>query len=392
MMYVTVPASPRTHQMSLDEFLYGADDARNYVVTANRTNTRTYETNVFPDIFRYFPDFNIRVIEQHLKEFNEQTKDLRAVEDRHALYRKFFIPKKSGGLREINAPEPALMEALRKLKAILENDCHAMYHTSAFAYVHGRSTIDAIKRHQSNESKWYAKFDLHDFFGSTTKEFVMSQFKQIFPFASFPESTMNELSTALDLCFLDGGLPQGTPISPTITNIMMIPVDFILNNGFRDFKYVGNDGAQKEFHCVYTRYADDFLVSCKYDFDYKKAEEFIINTITKFGPKFYLNSKKTRYGSRSGSNWNLGVMVNKDNEITIGYRKKRQFNAMLFSYAMDKKNGNPWPIDDVRHLDGIRSYYAMVEKDNINSIVEKVSTKTGVDIMKEIHKDLNPNN
>ena len=148
------------------------------------------------------------------------------------------------------------MEALRKLKIIFEEDFHALYHTSAFAYIKNRCTVDAVKRHQANESKWFGKFDLSNFFGNTTMDFVLQQFAMIFPFSEVmkTERGKSALRTALELAFLNGGLPQGTPISPTITNIMMIPIDFKLSNGFRNF----NDQS-----FVYTRYADDFIVSSR---------------------------------------------------------------------------------------------------------------------------------
>ena len=102
------------------------------------------------------------------------------------------------------------------------------YHTAAFAYVKKRSTVDAVKRHQKNSSKWFAKLDLHDFFGSTTLDYAISMFSMVFPFSEIVKEPQGEeaLRTAMSLAFLNGGLPQGTPISPLITNVMMIPVDF----------------------------------------------------------------------------------------------------------------------------------------------------------------------
>lgn len=49
------------------------------------------------------------------------------------------------------------MDALRRLKTMLEEDFHVLYHTSAFAYIKKRCTVDAVKRHQKNESKWFGK-------------------------------------------------------------------------------------------------------------------------------------------------------------------------------------------------------------------------------------------
>ena len=101
-----------------------------------------------------------------------QSKEALFSQDRASLYHTFHIPKSSGGLRRIDAPTPELMNALRELRTLFEMYMFALYHTTAFAYVRGRSTIDALKRHQRNESKWFLKLDFSDFFGSTTPAFV----------------------------------------------------------------------------------------------------------------------------------------------------------------------------------------------------------------------------
>ena len=213
--------------------------------------------------------------------FNEQTEALRA-QERSTLYETFHIPKKSGGLRRIDAPKPELMNALRNLKTIFEEDFHALYHTSAFAYVKNRCTVDAVKRHQKNNSKWFGKLDLHDFFGSTTLDYVIKMFSMVFPFSEIVKLPNGEaeLRKALDLAFLNGGLPQGTPLSPLITNVMMIPVDYKLANAFRDFD-------KQRF--IYTRYADDFIISSKVDFDVHRVEKLVVDTLHEFGAPFTIN-------------------------------------------------------------------------------------------------------
>lgn len=376
--YITVKLPPMYHQMSLEELFFGGDSF-NGMVTPNLTNTRTYEVR---DIsYKFRSKVNVRNLIQSLERFNAQTEYLREVE-RHTLYRTFKIPKKNGrDFRVINAPNDNLMIALRNLKTIFEDDFGALYHTSAFAYIRKRCTIDAVKRHQANESKWFGKYDLHNFFGSTTLQFVMDMFSMVFPFSEVMrnEEGKKALETALELAFLDGGLPQGTPISPIITNVMMIPIDYQLSNKLRDYN-------NQKF--IYTRYADDFLISSRYTFSFREIENVINSVLKEYNAPFMINASKTRYGSSAGSNWNLGVMLNSQNQITVGYKRKKQFETMLSNYVLDRQNGTPWETDRIQSLEGMRSYFHMVEGETIDKIVEHVGKKYGVDIIKCIKQDL----
>lgn len=377
MYYITVKQPPSYHQMTLEEFLFGSGSGAQ-LINANLTNTRTYEVEEVSDRFLQLVDIDKLIAK--LEWFNERTEYLRE-KPRHEWYYEFHIPKKSGGLRKIDAPEPELKEALRALKNIFEVDFKALYHTSAFAYIQGRSTLDLLKRHQANESKWFEKLDLSNFFGSTTMEWVLHMFSMVFPFSEVMKDDKGKeaLAKALELGFLDGGLPQGTPLSPTITNIMMIPVDFEVARTLREYNH-------QRF--VYTRYADDFQISSKYGFSFMEIQNVIVSILNDFGAPFTIKKEKTRYGSSAGQNWNLGLMLNKDNEITIGHKKKRQFQAMLSSYAMDRKNGIAWDKSDIQTMDGYRNYYRMVEGEKIDGIVKHLSEKFGVDIVKSIKEDL----
>lgn len=377
MVYITVMQSPIYHQMTLEEFLFQNFQAQT-ILNTNVSNTRTYAYETVSEHFTSRIDTDALI--RKLVRFNDQTEALRA-QERSTLYETFHIPKKSGGLRRIDAPKPELMNALRNLKTIFEEDFHALYHTSAFAYVKNRCTVDAVKRHQKNNSKWFGKLDLHDFFGSTTLDYVIKMFSMVFPFSEivkFPNGEA-ELRKALDLAFLNGGLPQGTPLSPLITNVMMIPVDYKLANAFHDFD-------KQRF--IYTRYADDFIISSKVDFDVHRVEKLVVDTLHEFGAPFTINESKTRYGSSAGRNWNLGVMLNKDNEITVGHKKKRQFQSMLYNYITDKRKGISWPREDIQTMQGLHSYYRMVEPETIDAIVKHTNEKMETDVLRLIKDDL----
>lgn len=378
MFYVTTFQTPRTHQIDMEDLWENELDISQFstYVPAFITGTVTKTFEVIPDWLSR--KANTEYLIGQLRSFVTSNQGLYAVPDRHSLYNTFQIPKKSGGLRTINAPRDGLMEALRNLKLIFERDFKAMYHTAAFAYIAHRSTIDAVKRHQMNDSHWFLKTDFSDFFGSTTKDFILKQFGMIFPFCEVmkTEEGTQLMDKCIELCMLDGGLPQGTPISPLITNVMMIPIDHRIANELHKHGY------------IYTRYADDSLISHKCSFDWMRQVRFINNVLKEFNAPFQLKREKTRYGSRAGSNWNLGVMLNKDNNITIGYKNAQRFNAMCSNYITNRKNGIRWDYESLAKFNGLISYYMMVEKDYITSTIDFYNKKYGVNMYWMLEGDL----
>lgn len=81
-------------------------------------------------------------------------------------------------------------------------------------------------------------------------------------------------------------------------------------------------------------------------------------------------------------------MLNKDNEITIGHKKKQQFQNMIHNYILDRANGKPWDSGDIMVLNGYYNYYRMVEKEVIARIIEHANKKYGVDVIACIKEDL----
>ena len=382
MFYIPVKQSPYYHQMTLEELLFGNDTAQ-FVVNYNESNTKTY--------VRYYVDYKFRskydtyTFRTKASRLMEEYKDVYECEDIHTFYDTFYIPKKSRGLRKIDAPTGRLKDAQYKLRDILTDfmtkdpcgrEFGATYHTSAFAYIKGRSPKKCMERHQKNKSRWFLKLDFSNFFGSTTPEFLLNQFKTIVPLCFFEDEFIRKL---LSIAFLDGGLPQGTPLSPLLTNIMMIPIDFKLSNTLRDY--------EKQSY-VYTRYADDILISSEYNFSFKKIEALVQSVLEEHNAPFAIKPEKTRYGSNAGSNWNLGMMYNADFELTIGHEKKKQFKAMITNYIQDKLHDNPWEASDIQVLAGLMSYYVNIEGDRITEIVKKLSEKFGADIAASIKSDL----
>ena len=81
-------------------------------------------------------------------------------------------------------------------------------------------------------------------------------------------------------------------------------------------------------------------------------------------------------------------MLNKDNEITVGHKKKRQFQSMLYNYITDKRKSISWPREDVQTMQGLHSYYRMVEPETIDAIVKHTNEKMETDVLRLIKDDL----
>lgn len=375
MTYIT-EYNHRTYKgaaVTWEDLLFGdLPDTQPRHITKSGTITRMVPDDAFDPNGK-----SIQTMRQVIHSFVEMHKPLYEV-DRRSLYHTFYIPKRSGGLRRIDQPEPQLMSALSQAKTILESTCGALHHTAAYAYVKGRSCVNAVERHQSFQSKWFLKTDFSNFFGNTTRDFALRMMSMCYPFSEIvkTEQGKRDFAQMLELCFLDGGLPQGTPASPAITNLMMVPIDHELSRTL----------APRAF--VYTRYADDILISARERFNYREVVKFIRDTLRQFGAPFDLKDEKTRFSSSSGSNWNLGVMLNKDNEITVGHMKKKYFKAAMCNFITDHLRGVRWTPSDAQQLAGTLSYYRMVERDYFDSLIRQYNQKFSVDFEQLLKADI----
>lgn len=285
-------------------------------------------------------------------------------------YSTFFIPKKTGGLRTISAPNDELKSVLQIIQTTFEKVLKLKPHNCAHAYVSGRNCLTDLKQHQQHKSRWFLKLDIKNFFPSCTKEYVLETLKDIYPLCFIK---LEDLETILEVCFKDGVLPQGAPTSPLLSNLVMIPVDYNI------------DFFCKKAKLAYTRYADDILISSKYKAQCPKEVIKFIDSMFEKTP-FKLKKEKTRYGSSSGRNWNLGLMLNKDNNITIGAVKKKYYKAMLYNLFTTHET---WTKEDAYKLNGITSYYKSIEPKYIKDLIEKFETKYSLNyknIMKTILK------
>jgi len=285
-------------------------------------------------------------------------------------YDTFKIPKATGGFREINAPRYILKIYMREVKGALEH-LGVLPHDSAYAYIKNRDCKKAVQRHQEHNANWFLKIDISKFFNNCKPDFIKRQLKQIYPFTLLPNEVYNEFVDALcRLACLNDELPQGTPLSPLITNWIMIPIDYQINK----LLYSLDEG----FY-TYTRYADDMLISSIKKFDANEIVNLIKALLLEQQTPFTIKDEKTRFGSKAGRNWNLGIMYNKDNKLTIGYRRKRRIKTMLFQFYMGQRD-----YEYVLELNGELAYLKNIEPDYYTGLINSMTNKYQYDFIQNI--------
>lgn len=362
-----VPSTPTQSRNWLDR-LFNGEEVEPIIERENTVKyTRTYELQDVNE-----PDISVLA---KLAIINRLIDEVPVVE-----YRTFDIPKKTHGYRTINAPVEEAMKAMRSVAHYLGLITEYKFHNSAWAYVPGRDVVGAMKTHADNKSRWFLKIDLKKFFDSCTPTFIEEQLMQVYPFGYIYEhadetkyeAAKQTLGKLIRWCTLEG-LPQGTPISPILTNIIMIPIDYQITKLLNDL--VDTDDITKQRY-VYTRYADDIIISAKTSFDYQK----IVNSIRTLlrGTPLNINNEKTRYGSSAGRNWNLGVMYNKDNKVTVGYKRKQQIKVIVNNFI---KDGETWDFKDLCYLQGQLSWIKNVEPDYYNGLIRYLNNKYNKDVI-----------
>jgi len=280
-------------------------------------------------------------------------------------YIQFRIPKSSGGTRLIEAPTEELKTLQKDITNILQNYYKILPHNAAYAYTRGRCAYDALVTHQRNKARWFLKIDIKDFFPSITVELLKDKLPTIYPLNWLSESYLDKL---IDIATNNHNvLPQGSPLSPLLSNLIMVGFDLALSSKLRRFEYQTY---------TYTRYADDMLISCPYAFEFQKIVEVIEELFTEFNLPFQISKHKLRYASAAGRNWNLGLMYNKDLKITVGTKRKKELHSLVNSFVVEY----PWDIQTTQELIGKLGYLKNVEPDYYDTLIHKYESKYNVDI------------
>lgn len=256
-------------------------------------------------------------------------------------YRSFEIPKRSGGVREITAPYPSLKYVQTWIyKNILSN---VKVHGCAHGFVNKRSTLTNVHVHKNQ--RCLLKIDLKDFFPSIPLSWVIQMFKSF----GYEQSVSYYLAS---LCCHDGVLPQGSPASPTISNIIARHLDRRLYR------------LAKKFSLNYTRYADDIAFSGE-DINAKHIE-YVSAIIQECG--FIVNQKKVRLYKEYGNKILTGIsLASGEPKLPRDYRRsleKELYYIEKFGLSGHMAHNKIRKANYLESIIGKVEYWLMIEPEN----------------------------
>jgi hypothetical protein len=246
----------------------------------------------------------------------------------HFRYRLFSKPKKGGGLRAIVEPDPRLKQVQRAVIAHFFKVERP--HPAAVAYREKRSVADHVWPHAGAEVLVAA--DVADFFPATQAWRVEAWWRE--RVEDGPARLLTLLTT------YRGGLPQGAPTSPALSNFLNRELDERLARR-----------AEAAGAC-YTRYCDDMAFSWRRgpgppaDF-----ENGVRATLHEYG--YVLHPEKGwRVYRRRDEPEITGVILTRHGGVRLPDRMRQTMRALAWS--RDPR--------DADRLGGYRGYEAMVRK------------------------------
>jgi RNA-directed DNA polymerase len=292
----------------------------------------------------------------------------------HVLYRlkpatqytSFTINKKSGGTRTIFAPSSKLKTIQSSLSKLLLdcideiNEKKKKKSTYKRALSHGFarecSIITNAMLHLGKKN--VLNIDLKDFFDSFNFGRVRGFFIKNEHFKLDPD-----IATVIaQIACYDNKLPQGSPCSPVITNLITHSLDIKLAS------------LANRHSCTYSRYADDMTFSTrkstfpskimKEDAGEYVAGKVLRNEIKRAG--FQINETKTRILYKDSRQDVTGLIVNKKPNVKKEYWRtvKSQCNKLFHTGSFTKKVDGEDVDGNINELEGQLKFIDQIDKFN----------------------------
>ena len=223
--------------------------------------------------------------EQADEQLNRLQEELMAQSYQPQPVRQVQIPKagKPGEYRMLGIPSVYDRVCQQALLNRLEPIFEPVFDEANFGYRRGRSTRDALRKvwkEIKSGREWVVDADLKDFFGSVEHDKLLALVAQRVSdgrVLRLIEAMLKAGSYGQGRLFpSERGTPQGGVVSPLLSNILLTPFDWEMRR--RGYQL--------------TRYADDWVVTCKSAAEARAAIAAAQRTLTKLGVQ--LNPQKTR--------------------------------------------------------------------------------------------------
>lgn len=299
-------------------------------------------------------------------------------------YHTFKIPKKKKGeFRSISSPVQQLKNIQYFIKTILD----ALYKPQecVMGFVKGKSVVDNAKKHIN---KCYVQnLDIKDFFPTITQEMVLRCLIH-YPY-KINYSVAFMIARLSCIKREDGSkvLPQGSPTSPILANMVCEKLDLSIMN------------LAKQYNLDYTRYADDMTFSSQYN-SFKDEGKFMkaLNSIIE-NNGFKINPDKKRIQKHGSRQEVTGIIISSKTNVrrkyikeirvmlhnweTIGYDKaNRRFaewylkkGNQRYSDAPDMKNVLDGKLEYLKMVKGIGDMTYLRLKDRFDRLVSQSDAK-----------------
>lgn len=227
----------------------------------------------------------------------------------------------------------------------------------AKAYVPHSSIYRNAQAHMYNDV--FLKMDIKNFFPSLNHKYLSECL--YFEINKNSEISRKECYDIVRKCSVgDIGLPLGLVSSPALANLYMKEFDGLL---YGKIKKIGLKNP------IYTRYADDMVISFKLEADYLEKVKIIQTVVESLLKKVHLklNHRKTELYNLSKSNHVriTGVSITKDSNnyrhISVGKKLKNE----IFWDAINLYDQEIKDYTKIAHLKGIYSFVLSIEKKGI---------------------------
>jgi RNA-directed DNA polymerase len=266
--------------------------------------------------------------------------------------------------RTIYKPSPMLKDFHHFLNGFLL-EFLPVDHTVSFAYRKGATLLQAVAPHAN--SRAFYQTDLNRFFESITSNLIQSVLSK----ATTPVSDlMDHIDHILSLLTIDDKLPIGYSTSPILSNACLF--------GF-DKRLAAISNARK---WVYTRYADDIILSAGDRLEIKDASHTIEDCLAaELGDGFTLNQSKTKITTVGRKVKLLGLVILPTGSIVIDREVRNRIESWLHFYVTDrsrlakifKEERSEGMEDGLQRLSGLISYIYSAD----SAYLEKLRMKFG---------------